>query len=132
MYACTIEVGEAMSELDVCKTPMPPAGEPVPIPYPNIAMTMTGEPAAETILIEGAPALNLGSEMLPTQGDEAGIELGIVSELIMGAGIFVHGSDTVMLEGLPSVRLTDPTLHNEANCEGTVLVPSQETVLVNS
>ncbi len=128
MFACTIAEGMAMGMPDVCKTP--PFSEP--IPYPNTAEMMMAEPAAETILVSGSPALNLNSSVEMTMGDNVGVEGGVVSSTMMEAMKFSEGSTKVMFEGSPAVRLTSPTTHNNENAIGVVMVPSQEKVMIMS
>ncbi|MFW5836434.1 MAG: DUF4150 domain-containing protein [Desulfovibrionaceae bacterium] len=128
MYACTIQKGEVISPADVCQTPTP-AG-PVPTPYPNVGATPQGEPACEKVLISGSPALNKGSSIAQTNGDQAGVGGGVASGEIMGEAKFTSASAKVKLEGSPAVRLSDPTTQNANNCVGSCLVLSQEKVLV--
>lgn len=130
MFAVTIAAGEMMAEPDVCQVPTP-AG-PVPTPFPNIAMPMMGTPPAETVLICGAPALNLSSEIPLTNGDQAGVAGGVASGMIMGPARFTEGSMKVMVAGSPAVRLTSPTTQNQNNAMGAVLVPSQPVVMIMS
>ncbi len=128
MFACTIAEGMAMGMPDVCKTP--PFSEP--IPYPNLAEMPMAEPAAETILIDGSPALTINSTVEETNGDQVGVEGGVVSSTIMEAMKFAEGSMKITLEGSAAVRLTTPTTHNNENTIGVVMVPSQEKVMIMS
>ncbi|MGE4557494.1 MAG: DUF4150 domain-containing protein [Desulfovibrionaceae bacterium] len=130
MYACTIQKGNLMSEIDVCKTPTP-AG-PIPTPYPNIGMTPTADPPCSNVLIVGSPALNLECQIPMTNGDQAGAAMGMVSGEIMGEAKFTIGSETVTLEGSPAVRMGDPTTHNSNNAIGSCLVPSQSKLMIMS
>jgi len=90
---------------DVCNTPTP-AG-PVPIPYPNIALGPMGVPAAYTVLFMATPAHNLATTVVMTNGDNAGVAMGVASS-----------------------RLTSVALQNSTNCPGVRVVPSQVKVLV--
>lgn len=130
MFAVTLGGGQCLSPADVCQVPTP-AG-PVPTPFPNIALPPTADPAAEKILISGMPALNLSSEMNPTNGDQAGAAGGVVSGVIMGPAKFTMGSMTVMFQGQPAVRLSGPTTQNQNNCVGTCIAPSQSVVMIQS
>jgi hypothetical protein len=120
-----------MAMPDVCKTPAPP-GPPIPIPYPNIAMPMMGNPATLKVLIAGMPALTKASKITISNGDQAGVAGGVMSGKMMGAAEFTMGSMTVKLEGNPAVRLSDPTKQNEGNAIGSVLAPSQAVVMIMS
>ena len=131
MFAVTKQAGQCMAMPDVCKTPAPP-GPPIPIPYPNIAMPMMGNPATLKVLIVGMPALTKASKITISNGDLAGVGGGVVSGKMMGAAEFTMGSMTVRLEGNSAVRLSDPTKQNEGNAIGSVLAPSQAVVMIMS
>lgn len=128
MFACTMEKGNAMAMPDVCKTP--PMGTPVP--YPNTAEMPLAAPPTKKILVVGAPALNQASSVPMTMGDNAGLMGGVTSSTVMSEMKFSQGSTKVSLEGSPAVRLTTPTTHNNQNAIGTVIVPSQEKVMILS
>lgn len=132
MFAVTIAAGQCMAFPDVCQTPAPPSPSPVPIPYPNIAMPMMGAPPAATVLVVGAPALNVSSKIPLSQGDEAGVAMGVASGQIMGQAAFVTSSMKVSFCGSPAVRLGDSTTQNNNNTVGTVAVPSQSVVMIMS
>ena len=128
----TIMAGMAttMGPTDVCKTPTP-AG-PIPMPYMNLAqLPMTMLPAY-TVMILKMPALNLGSMVPMSNGDEPGVAGGVVSGLFMGPCSFKTGSIKVFAQGLPIVRLTSVTGQNGScpNTPGMVTVPSQAMVFV--
>lgn len=131
MFQLSMTGGMALGFPDVCKTPMP---LPVPIPYPNISTAAMANPATVvmSVLTDGTPSLNLISEIPLSNGDEPGVLLGLISELIMGPTEFIMGSVMVLQEGCPAQRLTSVTGHNglAMNCPGVCLVPSQVTVLV--
>lgn len=131
MFAVTKQAGQCFAFPDVCKTPIPPAG-PVPIPYPNIAMPMMGNPATRKVMISGMPALTKASKISMSNGDQPGVAGGAVSGKIMGPAEFVLGSLKVKLEGNPAVRLGHPTKQNDGNAVGAVLVPSQAKVMIMS
>jgi len=134
MFQITMADAQNMAMPDVCLTPSP--GGPVPMPYPNIAMSSTATPdtVAMKILVDGTPALTLMSEIPLSTGDEAGTNMGTVSGEIMGASAYIEGSEVLMLNGEPSVRLSSPTGQNgeTMNAEGACIVPSQEIMMVMS
>ena len=134
MFQLTMNNGQNMAIPDVCMTPTP--GGPIPTPYPNISMTSTAlaPTTCMTILVDGMPALNMTSEIPLSNGDEAGINLGMVSGMIMGPTSYILGSEVLMLEGVPSVKLTSETGQNgeTMNAEGACIVPSQEVMIVLS
>ena len=65
---------------DVCKTP-PFA---IPIPLPNIALSVTAVPTVFNQFIVGMPAHNLMTMDAISNGDEAGAMGGVASQLIIG------------------------------------------------
>ena len=133
MFMLSLGAGMDMGFPDVCKTPMPPVGEPVPIPYPNISMSATTAPAAYTVLTDAMPTINQMSEGLVSVGDEPGIELGLIDEDISGGVTYMVGCVTIFVEGAPAQRLTSVTGQNAMgkapNCPGDCVCPSQTTVL---
>lgn len=131
MFAVTIQNGQCMAMPDVCKVPAPPA-PPIPTPFPNLGMPMMGNPTTLKVFIGGMPALHKSSQIPVTNGDEAGVVGGVMSNSIVGPVQFVLGSMTVKLEGNPAVRLSDPTKQNNGNAIGAVLAPSQPTVMIMS
>ena len=128
MFANTQMMGTDMGFPDVCLTPTP-AG-PIPIPYPNIAMGPTAIPNCPTILIMGMPAHNLGTTIPMTNGDNAGVNMGVASGTVMGPSRHLTGAFTVLFQGMPATRLTSMSLQNSTNCPGARLVPSQALVLL--
>lgn len=96
---------------DVCKTPSP--GGPVPIPYPNIAMTSDLAKGTKKVKIEGNPAANQGSNLSTSSGDEAGTAGGgIVSSKTKGKLTWGTCSSDVKFEGKGVARFSDVTQHN--------------------
>ena len=132
MFANAQMGGMNMGFPDVCLTPIPtPAGPiPVPIPYPNIATAMMGVPAAYNVLFGGTPAHNLGTVIPLTNGDNAGLNMGVASGVVMGPSRGLTGAFTVLVGGLPATRMTSMNLQNSTNCPGVSLVPSQLRVLL--
>src|SRR5436305_11090276 len=99
---------------DVCKTPSP-AG-PVPIPYPNVAMSSDTADGASTVLCDGNPACVKDSNFKMSTGDEAGSAGGgVASNKIKGKAEFVNFSFDVFAEGKNVARAMDLMLHNDKN-----------------
>jgi hypothetical protein len=97
-----------------------------------LALPPTGLPAAYTILVGGAPAHNLETEVPFSQGDDPGLALGVASGMVMGPCRHLLGAFTVLLDGMPATRLlVDLTGQNgeSPNALGANLVPSQVKVL---
>lgn len=136
MFMSSTGPGSTMGFPDVCKTPMPPVGAPVPMPYPNTTeTTMTLPPTTSMmVLADMMPSCNISSEVPMSEGDEPGVMMGIVSNLGMGPQKYVVGSVAVLIEAMPAQRLTSVTSHNGMmpNAPGTMLVPSQTFVLCNA
>jgi hypothetical protein len=116
---------------DVCKTPAPPAPF-VPVPYPNIAMGPTAIPNCIKVLIMAMPAHNLLTPIPLSNGDNAGVMGGMVSQMFMGPSKHVMGSISVLQCGLPATKLTSPTTQNGMlpNAVGMTTVPAQTKVLI--
>ncbi len=127
MMPMTFALGMSMAVPDVCMTP-PIA---IPAPFPNIANNAMVIPSYFTIMILSQPELNLGAQYGMSSGDEGGTFGGVASGIFMGLGRPVMGSVVYFVGGMPSWRLTAPTLQNLTNAPGTTMVPSQtlKTVL---
>lgn len=134
MFALTNGGAQAVANVpDVCLTPAAPS--PIPVPYPNMASTAMADPGSivEKVLISAMPALNLGSKLLMSNGDEAGTAGGgVATHRVMGETRFTMGSTKVMIGGKPGVRLSAMTTQNNANTMGLVASPSQAVVMLMS
>ncbi|MEY1554184.1 DUF4150 domain-containing protein [Yoonia sp. R2331] len=96
---------------DVCKTPSP--GGPVPIPYPNIALSKHLAKGTKTVKADGVPIALKTSEFSTSTGDEGGTAGGgVVSGKIKGKAKFINYSFDVMAEGKNVARLSDPMTMN--------------------
>ena len=102
----------------------------VPIPYPNIAMGPTAIPSQTTVMIMAMPAHNLETVTPLTNGDNAGVGMGVASGMIMGPSRHLTGSFSVLFGGVPATRLTSMSLQNSTNAPGVRMVPSQAAVLL--
>jgi hypothetical protein len=127
MFANTQMMGIDLGFPDVCLTPMP---APTPIPYPNVALGPMGVPAAYNVLFTCTPAHNLATTVVMTNGDNAGVAMGVASGTVMGPSRHLTGAFTVLVGGLPATRLTSVALQNSTNCPGMRLVPSQPKVVL--
>ena len=117
---------------DICKVPAPPIPF-IPTPFPNIASGPLVVPptASLKVLMSAGPAHNVMSMVPISNGDEAGVLMGMVSQMIMGPCQHVMGSTNLLVGGLPGTKMTMPTKQNGMvpNAMGTTLVPSQFKVL---
>lgn len=113
---------------DVCMTP---AVVPVPIPYPNIALSSTAIPNVTNIFILGMPAHNLMTTGTISQGDMAGVNGGVVSGMVAGPSRHLMGSSKYFISSAPATRMLDPSAQNgmAPNAMGTALAPSQTKML---
>jgi hypothetical protein len=98
---------------DVCKTPTP-AG-PVPIPYPNIAMSSDTMKGTTKVKCDGNPICVKDSNFKMSSGDEAGAAMGVMSNKIKGKAEFLMFSFDTKAEGKNVCRAFDIMLHNDKN-----------------
>ena len=130
MFANSQMMGTDMAFPDVCLTPAPPAPAPVPIPYPNVAMGPTAVPVAVNVLFMATPAHNMATVTPLTNGDNAGVSMGVASGTVMGPSKHLTASFTVLLKGMPGTKMTSMSLQNSTDSPGARLVPSQPKVLL--
>lgn len=128
MFANTQMMGMDLAFPDVCLTPTP-AG-PIPIPYPNIAMGPTAIPSQVNTLFMCTPAHNLATTTPLTNGDNAGVAMGVASGMVMGPSRHVLPCITVLVGGVPATRLTSVSIQNSTNAPGMRIVPSQVKVIL--
>lgn len=107
---------------DVCLTPAPPAG-PVPIPYPNVAMSQDADKGSRDVTADGQPLMLDGSCFSQSTGDEAGSAGGVVSSKTKGAAEFIGHSFDVKVEGKFVARATDLMLGNKGGTFNTPPMP---------
>lgn len=129
MFANTQMGGMDTGLPDVCLTPAA-AGVPVPIPYPNLANGPMGVPAVYNVLFSCAPAHTVGTTVPLTNGDNAGVNMGVASGTVMGPSRHLTAAFTVLVGGQPATRLLSSSLQNSTNCPGARVLPSQVTVLL--
>ena len=82
--------GQNIGFPDVCLTPAPPA-PPVPVPYPNIGMNAQALGFSPIVKVSMVNALNMGSTISMTSGDEAGA----AHPTIKGQGKWTMGNPIV-------------------------------------
>ncbi|MBL8727019.1 MAG: DUF4150 domain-containing protein [Planctomycetes bacterium] len=105
--------GTTIAFPDVCKTPSP-AG-PIPIPYPNIAMSSDTDKGTKKVKCDGESTCVKDSNFKMSTGDEAGSAGGVVSSKTKGKAEFVNFSFDVQFEGKNVPRAFDLMLHNDKN-----------------
>lgn len=98
---------------DVCKTPSP-AG-PVPVPYPNFAMSSSLSNGSTTVKAQGQMIAIKGSEFSRSNGDEAGTAGGVKSSVNMKEAKWITYSFDVKIEGKNACRSKDKMTHNHEN-----------------
>jgi hypothetical protein len=113
---------------DVCQTPTP--GGPVPIPYPNIAMSADTADGSETFTADGNPVMLQGSNFRTSTGDEPGTAGGVMSTCNKGIAEFVTYSFDVKVEGRNVARLGDLMLQNKRTTPNTPPAPLVQPPLV--
>ena len=117
-------VGMNIGFPDVCLTPVGPAV--VPIPYPNMALNAMAVPFSPIVKVTMMPALNMGSKIPMTMGDEPGVAHPMYKQM----GAYTMGNPIVYVDKLPAINLLCPTTGNNMNDGlGAVLVPSVTNVL---
>ena len=106
---------------DVCKTPSP--GGPIPIPYPNIAMSSDTAKGSKSVKVDGNPVCLKDSNFKTSTGDEAGTAGGgVASSKTKGKAEFVNFSMDVKIEGKNVPRALDLMLHNDKNTPPVPLI----------
>ena len=105
--------GQAMFMPDVCITPAAPS--PIPIPYPNIAMSSDADKGAKNVTVDGNPILVEGSTFSRSSGDEAGTNGGVMSGVNMKEAEFLMASFDVFAENKGVARALDLMLGNKKN-----------------
>ena len=112
---------------DVCKTPTP--GGPVPIPYPNIAQSITLSDGTTTVKGDKVMAANKGSKFSLSNGDNAGTIGGVKSNVFMKEATWILYSFDVKMDSKNACRFTDPMYHNSENtvnlggvCQNPVII----------
>jgi hypothetical protein len=106
--------GMAKTELDVCKTPSP--GGPIPVPYPNIAMSAQTSDGSTSVKCDGESVMLKDSVFSMSSGDEAGSIGGVKSNVIKGEAKPVIYSFDIKIEGRNVMRRSDPMTQNKENC----------------
>jgi len=116
---------------DVCNIPTP---APVPTPLVNIALSTTHVPSQFKVILGGGLAENLLTMGTISNGDQAGVAMGVASGMIMGADRPVTCSIKVFFGAIPATRLTSITSQNGMlpNAVGLSLTPAQIRVLLIS
>ncbi len=101
---------------DVCKTPSPSG--PVPLPYPNVGLSLMTTGGPKKVKVEGQMPMVKGAKYSTTSGDEAGSTGGVVSGKIKGEAEFTLYSFDVKFEGKNACRTGDMMTHNAKNAAG--------------
>src|SRR5689334_17526415 len=109
---------------DVCRTPVGPVI--VPIPYPNFGAHAQAATFSPIVSVAMIPALNQGSIIAMTTGDEPGV----AHWTVKGPGTFDMGNPVVFVDMLPAINLTCQTAGNTGNDQpGMVVAPGAPNVL---
>jgi hypothetical protein len=108
---------------DVCKTPSP--GGPVPIPYPNIAQSITLTNGTTSVKTDKMIGAIKGSKFALSNGDNAGVAGGVKSSTFMKEATWILYSFDVKLNKKNASRLTDKMFHNAENAANLAGVMQQ-------
>jgi hypothetical protein len=106
-----------------------PAG-PIPTPFPNIAMPVMAIPTVFNQFIQAMPVHNLLTTTPISNGDQAGLAMGVASGMIMGPSRHILGSFKVFSSAMPQTKMLSPTMQNNTNMVGVTLSPAQVKVMV--
>jgi hypothetical protein len=72
----------------------------------------------------------MGTSIPLTNGDNAGVLMGVASGTVMGPARHVTASFTVLMGGMPATRLTSMSIQNSTNVPGCRIAPSQVKVIL--
>lgn len=109
MFPASTKTGNAVAAFpDVCHTPTP-AG-PVPVPYPNQAVSQA-KSAAKTAP-DAKKAGSKASSFVPSAGNQAGTS-NVVTSLVQGKTYFVSGGAAVKMEGASVQHVGALAMHNK-------------------
>ncbi|HFE36874.1 MAG TPA: DUF4150 domain-containing protein [Gammaproteobacteria bacterium] len=121
--------GMSIAFPDVCKTPCAPS--PIPIPYPNIAMSSNTAKGSKKVKVDGNPIMLKGSNFSTSTGDEAGSAGGgVVSNTNKGKAEFNLYSFDVKVEGKEVARLADLMMNNKQSTFNTPPMPEIQPPLI--
>lgn len=120
--------GVAINFPDVCKTPSP--GGPIPIPYPNIAMSSDTAQGSTSVKMDGNPIMLKGSNFSTSTGDEPGTAGGVVSSTTKGKAEFIAYSFDVKVDGKNVPRLADFMVQNKASTANTAPLPEIQPPMI--
>lgn len=121
--------GQAAGFPDVCKVPAPAPPGFVPSPFPNMARPSSASGTVAQVKICRKDTVVINSKIPSSNGDEAGVQKGMVMPQHRGECAFVRPSIKVKAKGKAVVLLTANTTHNGRNCPvGAVVAPSQTKV----
>lgn len=125
--------GMSLAFPDVCKTPVPLVGV-VPIPYPNIAQCSQakGSTCSSKVKIDGKKTMTKKTEVSRTEGDEPGVQKGLISSKHMDKCKRGQGFSKVKVEGAEIVTVLKSTTNNGGSANappGQQLSPSQTKVI---
>ena len=98
----------------------------IPIPFPNVTMSVTAIPTCPNVLLMCMPAHNLAT-IRPLSIDGPGV--GVMSGTDMGPAHDMMGSTNLLLNGMPADKMTMPTQQNLTNAYGMNISPSQIVML---
>jgi hypothetical protein len=87
----------------------------VPIPYPNIAQSITLSNGTTTVKGDKVMAANKGSKFSLSNGDNAGTIGGVKSNVFMKEATWLLYSFDVKMDSKNACRFTDPMYHNSEN-----------------
>jgi hypothetical protein len=112
---------------DVCKTPAP--GGPVPLPYPNVALSSDLAGGTSSVRVEGNSVAVKDCCFATSTGDEPGTAGGVASGVNKGKAKFSGYSFDVKMEGRNACRLADPMTMNGNGPNTVTAAETQATAI---
>ncbi len=127
---CQSPTGIDFAFPDVCKTLV--GIVVVPLPYPNFGFRSMAIPSIYNQFTTCMIDQNLATIVPTTTGDEPGLLLGLLSNLIIGPSYHIFGSVKVFKTIFPATKMLSMTGQNGLifNMVGVTLVPCQFKVLI--
>lgn len=120
--------GVSIAFPDTCITPAVPS--PVPIPYPNVALSANTAQPSKKVTCDGQGICLSDSSFSLSSGDEAGSQGGVASGVIKNKAEFILYSFDVKVEGKNVPRAFDLMLHNNKNTPPAPLIQPPIIVVI--
>jgi len=130
MFTCTQMGGLDTGFPDTCNTPS--VTGVTPITYPNLCQGLTAAPPCVKTFFSGCPGHHMNTLGTISNGDEAGVALGVASLMVMSPDRKYTAAFTVLVEAQPATKMTSISGQNglSMNVPGAAVVPAQVKVMM--